>query len=213
MDIFEIYMTHANEEKAEKMAAYMKNHFSFLGIQKPDRVKISKEFLKVKKKEREIDWDFVFDCYKRPQREFHYLAIDYLISNKAKLKETDIHTIETLIKRHSWWDSTDALNNLIGFLCEEYPKLKDVVRMWIDCENMWLKRVSIIFQLKYKTKTDTEFLQTAILHNLNSDEFFINKAIGWALREYSKTNQEWVKAFVNEHSLSPLSVREASKYI
>ncbi|MEH6940420.1 DNA alkylation repair protein [Bacillus sp. JJ722] len=213
MDIFAIYMAHANEEKAEKMAAYMKNHFSFLGIQKPDRVKISKAFLKEKKKEREIDWNFVFDCYERPQREFHYLAIDYLISNKIKLNKKDIHTIETLIKRHSWWDSTDALSNLIGFLCEEHPNLKSVVQNWIDCENIWLRRVSIIFQLKYKTKTDTDFLQTAIIHNLNSDEFFINKAIGWALREYSKTDRNWVRTFINEHPLAPLSVREGSKYL
>ncbi|WP_230203612.1 DNA alkylation repair protein [Bacillus massiliigorillae] len=213
MDIFGIYMTNENEEKAKKMSAYMKDHFLFLGIQKPERTKISKEFLKEKKKECEIDWEFVLACYDRLEREFHYLAIDYLIGNKAKLRDDDIHTIEGLIKRHSWWDSTDTLNNLIAYLCERNPKLKEIIRIWMDCDNIWLRRVSILFQLKYKAKTDTEFLKIAIVHNLNSDEFFINKAIGWALREYSKTNQEWVRAFINEHSLSPLSVREASKYL
>jgi 3-methyladenine DNA glycosylase AlkD len=78
---------------------------------------------------------------------------------------------------------------------------------------MWLRRSSIIFQLHLKKDTDTMLLAEAIEKNLGSKEFFINKAIGWALREYSKTDPEWVRAFISSHELAPLSVKEASKYI
>ena len=95
----------------------------------------------------------------------------------------------------------------------KYLELKRHSDKWIEIDNIWLNRVSIIFQLKYKEKTDTEFLSKAILHNSGTDEFFINKAIGWALREYSKTNKEWVKEFIESNDLSALSVREGSKYL
>ena len=96
----------------------------------------------------------------------------------------------------------------------KYPEVKEsIISRWIKSDNIWLNRISIIFQLKYKEKTDTEFLSRAIIHNSKTDEFFINKAIGWALREYSKTNKEWVKEFIKCNELSKLSVREGSKYI
>ena len=96
----------------------------------------------------------------------------------------------------------------------EYPEVKkDYLTKWIESNNIWLNRVSIIFQLKYKEKTDIQFLSKAILSNSETNDFFINKAIGWALREYSKTNKEWVKNFIHKNTLHPLSVREGSKYL
>ena len=99
-------------------------------------------------------------------------------------------------------------------MAKHYPSIKeDVLKSWIDDESIWLRRTSIIYQLSYKTETDTDFLKLAILHNQGSSEFFINKAIGWALRQYSKTDPEWVRSFIQKYELQPLSLKEASKYI
>ncbi|QEK11443.1 DNA alkylation repair protein [Crassaminicella thermophila] len=214
MDIFESFYNSRNEENSIKMAAYMKNKFHFLGIKKPERAKLSRDFLKQRKKDVSIDWNFVFKCYGMLEREFHYLALDYILLLKKRLVPEDINNIEKLITTNSWWDSTDCLDNIVGYMCLQYPQLKNsVILKWIDCDNIWLKRVAIDFQLKYKDKTDVNILSKAILNNCNTYEFFINKAIGWSLREYSKTNKEWVKNFLKENKLSALSIREASKYL
>ena len=213
MDIFQRYKDAKNEEKAIQMAAYMKNHFLFLGIQKPERTILNKEFIKEKKQDVKIDWAFIEECYKQPYRELHYLAITYLDAMKAKLNENDLLRVKWLITTNSWWDSVDAINPIVGYLFLKFPNVKEEVETLIRAENIWLKRVSIICQLKFKEQTDTTFLAKAITSNTNTKEFFVNKAIGWALREYSKTNKDWVIAFLEQHTLDKLSVREASKYL
>ncbi|MCF6460217.1 DNA alkylation repair protein [Clostridium sp. Cult3] len=214
MDIFAIFYNNKNEEQAKPMAKYMRNKFPFLGLKKPERAALSKEFLKAKRKDTEIDWDFIFKCYDMPEREFQYLAIDYMDKVKKLFTPDDMKNIEKLLITKSWWDSVDAINKTVGYIAMKYPEVKeDVLLEWIESENIWLNRVSIIFQLKYKEKTDTEFLSKAILHNSQTEEFFINKAIGWALRQYSKTNREWVKNFIQQNPLQPLSVKEGSKYL
>ena len=214
MNIFDVFYASKNEQKALEMSAYMKNKFPFIGIQKPVRAALSKDFFKEAKKRNVLDWQFVDQCYKLPEREFHYLAIDYIQSLSNLLVMDDIMRLEKLITTNSWWDSVDSLDEIVGNLCLKYPELKEsVVSKWIESSNLWLKRVAINFQLKYKEKTDVDFLSRAILYNSDSKEFFVNKAIGWALREYSKTNREWVSQFLKNNSLTPLSVREASKYL
>lgn len=214
MDIFQIFYNNLNEEQSEPMSKYMRNLFPFLGLKKPERLALSKEFFKTRKFDEKIDWDFIFKCYEKDEREFQYLAIDYMEIVKDLFRPRDMGKIEELITRKSWWDSVDAINKVVGHIAMKYPEIKeDIILKWLESDNIWLIRVSIIFQLKYKENTDTDFLSKAILHNANTDEFFINKAIGWALREYSKTNREWVKNFINNNSLSKLSVREGSKYI
>jgi 3-methyladenine DNA glycosylase AlkD len=214
MDIIEIFYASGNEEKAVSMTSYMKSKFPFLGIQKPERARLSRDFLKQKRKEGEIDWGFIFGCYGMPEREFHYLALDYIESVKSLLLCEDIAKIESLIMTNSWWDSVDFIDGIVGDMCIKYPELrKSFVDKWIESDNIWLKRVSIDFQLKYKENTDTDILSKAILRNSVTKEFFVDKAIGWALREYSKTNKEWVAKFLKSNELSRLSVREASKYI
>ncbi len=137
-----------------------------------------------------------------------------LIYLKEKLILNDINNIEKLIITNSWWDSIDCLDAIVGNMCLKYPELiESTILKWIYSDNIWLKRVSIDFQLQYKDKTDIDILSKAILSNCHTDEFFINKAIGWSLREYSKTNKEWVKKFLETNKLSALSVREASKYL
>lgn len=214
MDIFQIFYNNTNQEQSEQMAKYMRNIFSFLGLKKPERVALSKEFLKIKTKDPKIDWDFIFKSFDMPEREFQYLAIDYLDEVKKLLTPDDMDKIERLLTTKSWWDSIDSINRTVGYIAMKYPEVKeDTILKWMKSDNIWLNRISIIFQLKYKDKTDTEFLSKAILHNSQTTEFFINKAIGWALREYSKTNKEWVKEFIENNTLSKLSIREGSKYI
>ena len=209
------FYDHKNQEQATQMSAYMKDKFPFLGIKKPQRDELQKKFIKQIKIQRKIDWDFIVMLWDLPEREFQYLGVDYLLALRNSLQESDIDNIKQLILNKSWWDSVDSLaTNIIGNFCANYPKLiPSHILSWAESENIWLARVAVLFQLKYKEKTDREFLEFIIAKNCNSKEFFITKAIGWALREYSKTNKEWVKSFLEGHALQPLSVREASKYL
>jgi 3-methyladenine DNA glycosylase AlkD len=215
-EIFQIYENNRNPESAVKMAAYMKNNFPFLGINSPDRKFLEKVFLKEKIKTKSIYWDFVFECFGKAEREFHYLALDYLSVMKKYTQITDIELIEKLIQTKSWWDSVDGIDQIVGEMVLKFPSLKDShIRKWMKSSNIWLVRISIDFQLLLKNKTDEKILEEAILANIGSKEFFINKAIGWILRDYSKTNKAWVTDFINEHKneLNSLSVREGSKYL
>jgi len=209
------YYEQGNQEQARKMSAYMKDKFLYLGIQKPQRTELQKEFIKQAKKQKKIDWDFVFLLWDLPEREFQYLALDYLLALKDNLLKSDVDRVEFLIITKSWWDSVDGLaTNITGILCDKYPELvQSHILSWTASENIWLVRVAILFQLKYKENTNIELLKLVISKNSHSKEFFITKAIGWALREYSKTNKEWVTSFLESTTLQPLSVREASKYL
>ncbi len=196
------------------MANYMKNKFAFLGIKTPERKNISKEFLKKRKNDKKIDWEFINTCFDLPEREFQYLAFSYMNVVKDLFVIDDMDKIENLLKTKSWWDSIDSISPIIGYICLKNPEIKEkVVDNYIYSDNIWLKRASILFQLKYKEKTDIEFLKKAILNNARTKEFFVDKAIGWSLREYSKTNKEWVKSFIENNYLSKLSVSEGSKYL
>lgn len=214
-EIIKIFYANKNDHDAEKMSAYMKNQFPFLGIKKPQRAKLQKEFRKQWKKAKEIDWNFIFELWDLSEREFQYLALDLIISLSNELQKNDISKIEQLITNKSWWDTVDILAaNAVGIICERYPKLmENTILSWSKDDNIWLSRSAILFQLRYKEKTNTNLLTKVIIENSNSDEFFINKAIGWALREYSKTNKDWVKEFIQQNTLKPLSIREGSKYL
>jgi 3-methyladenine DNA glycosylase AlkD len=194
----------------------MKNHFPYLGIKTPVFRALTKDFLRERKKDAAVDWAFIRKCYGLPEREFHYLGLAYLGAVSKLLTPGDAQEIEKLITTNSWWDTVDTIDAYVGELCLRYPDLKKtLIPRWITSENIWLQRVSINFQLRYKEKTDTAMLRRAILSNTGTGEFFVNKAAGWALREYSKTDPAWVRRFVEENrdALSALSIREAGKYI
>ncbi|MEA2077388.1 MAG: DNA alkylation repair protein [Candidatus Marinimicrobia bacterium] len=213
-EIMSNYRAAYNSEKAAGMKAYMKNKFEFLGLQKPERIALRKTYLKELKAEEKIDWNIVWTLWDQPEREFQYLALAYLDTMKNFLEENDINKMEKLIVNKSWWDSVDGIAPLVGFMNIKYPTLKQgKINAWINEANIWLIRVSIIFQLKYKENTDTTFLSKTILWNCGTKEFFINKSIGWALREYSKTDPDWVRIFINNNTLHSLSVREGGKYV
>jgi len=214
--IFESFRRHSDEHVARQMAAYMKSRFPFLGIQTPLRRALAKDFLKQLCQSEEINWPFVFKCFKQDEREYHYLALDYLVRLQTRLLRQDIGIIEQLIQTKSWWDSVDSLDHVVGSMLLVHPVLKDThIRKWMRAENIWLKRVAIDCQLGFKAQTDSRLLTDAIEANLGSAEFFVNKAIGWSLRDYSKTNRRWVADFVEEHRprMHSLSIREGSKYL
>ncbi|MBD7913207.1 DNA alkylation repair protein [Clostridium sp. Sa3CVN1] len=195
------------------MASYMKNKFPFLGIPKPKRINLTKEFLKESKKSDKIDWVFVWKCYEKPEREYHYLAIDYINELKYLLIKEDIYIIEKLIINKSWWDTVDAISYIVAYMFLRISTVRNTILVWIDSENIWLKRIAINFQVKFKEETDVDLLSRAITHNLFTKELFIDKAIGLALKEYSKIDKEWVKRFMEEHKISATSRREAIKYM
>ena len=214
MDIFDIFRAAANAEKAGPMAAYMRDQFAFLGIQKPERKKLSREFLKAADK-KTVDWNFIFKCWEQPEREFQYLAMDYLLKLEPLLTPADMQNIRRLIVTKSWWDTIDSLDVMVGGIALRYPEINDIILEWSKDENFWLRRTAIDHQLTRKEKTDTELLERILVNNFGQTEFFINKAIGWSLRDYSKTNPGWVRDFIARYhgEMAPLSIREASKYI
>jgi 3-methyladenine DNA glycosylase AlkD len=150
-----------------------------------------------------------------PEREFQYLAVEYLTRQKAKLTDSDIPNLRILIITKSWWDTVDGLDVIVGDIALRHPEVSQILLTWSTDENIWLRRAAIDHQLGRREKTDIRLLEKIIINNLGQKEFFINKAIGWSLREYSKTNPEWVREFIERHreALSSLSIREASKYI
>ena len=134
---------------------------------------------------------------------------------KNYLKYEDLDKLYKLIKSKSWWDSVDNFPRLISKIVDLDKNTNKEMEKWSKDDNLWIRRVSIIYQLHRKDKTNEEFLKRNILNNLNGNEFFINKASGWALRDYSKYNSAFVREFIDENreNLSTLSIKEASKYL
>jgi 3-methyladenine DNA glycosylase AlkD len=196
------------------MSAYMRDQFPFLGIPTPERKNLSREFLKSVDKT-SVNWKFVFKCWKQAEREFQYLAKDYLAAIVAKLTPDDIPNFRKIAAWKSWWDTIDGLDVLIGDIALRYPEVNDILLRWSVDKNFWLRRIAIDHQLLRKNKTNTALLARIIFNNFGQKEFFINKAIGWSLRDYSKTNPGWVRSFIKKHKtkMAPLSIREGSKYI
>ena len=206
----------ANKENAVQMSKYMKNHFPFFGIKAPERREIQKEyFQQTGMLKKPFNEEYVLTLWDQPEREFQIIAVDYLVHFLKNLEKHHIQLMEMLITTKSWWDSVDTLaQKPVGTIVANHPELVgEVIENWAVSEDIWLRRSAIIFQLKYKDKTDEDLLYRYIKLNAGSKEFFIQKGIGWALREYSKTNPKSVRQFIQSTSLAPLSIREGSKYL
>ena len=206
---------HKDGPQAAKMSAYMQNLFPFLGIPKPKLKELEKMFLQELKKKDQIDWDFVDACWGKNYREAQYIALDYLKTKAKKLVDDDLPRLKKLITTKSWWETVDTIDEYVGEIVSRNAELEQEMLAWSTSDNLWVRRTAINFQQKYKDNTNTELLGTIILNNLGSSEFFINKAIGWSLRDYSKVHPAWVKNFIKRHGgkLATLSVKEASKYL
>ncbi|MBK9540791.1 MAG: DNA alkylation repair protein [Bacteroidetes bacterium] len=209
------YKKQANPEIAEGMSAYMKDKFDFFGIKKPLRNDLLKAYLPQLKNIPASDqikaakW-----LWGQSERELHYLAFEILYRNRKLWTEEFIELFEELIVNKSWWDTVDYIaSTLVGYYFEKWPKHKNKkAKQWARDKNLWLNRTAIIFQLKYKENTDLDLLFETILLHVHSKEFFLQKAIGWALRQYAYTDMLQVKKFVATQDLKPLSIREALKH-
>ena len=204
----------ANPDDAGAMKAYMKNKFEFLGVKTPARRKLAKAFFK-QQTDSVIDWNFINEAWNNPYRKLQYAALDYLESRKKLLTPSDLPRLKKLAQTKSWWDTIDSLDRLVGTIIVRFPETKEIILAWSRDEDIWLRRLAIDHQLLRKEETDTELLEKILANNLDQTEFFINKAIGWALRDYSKTNPDWVRAFIERHQteMAALSIREGSKYL
>ena len=195
----------------------MRHHFSFFGIKTTERRLILKTIYKENQLEIADNFrEVAVELYSKPQRELQYCAIEILIKQlKGNYKKEDIQLIEKFIITNSWWDSVDTISKyILGEYLLEFPlETGNVIERFSNSENMWLNRSALLFQLGYKQKTNFELLKSECEKHKNSNAFFIQKAIGWALREYAKTNPEAVRNFVTNTNLKPLSTKEALKNI
>lgn len=205
-----------NSEYAAPMKKYMKNRFDFLGIKRPDRNELQKKFFKQDNLPEiaEIP-QIITELWELPEREFQYFGIDLLVKMRKLLPQESIIVFEKMIVEKSWWDTVDLISGkLISFHFQRFNDLQEkYLAKWMKSGNMWLQRTCILFQLHYKDKTDVMLLGGIIMSLAKSDEFFIQKAIGWALREYSKTDAQAVINFVENNELPKLSSREALKWL
>ena len=206
-----------NRELAIPMENYMKNNFTYFGIKTEKRRTIFKSNYEQNKPEVESNFRTIaWKLYQMKEREFHQTAIDLLVKEfKKKYVLEDIRLIEKLIITNSWWDSVDTIAKYIlgGYLLQFPSETLKVIERFSNSENMWLNRSAILFQLSYKDKTNFESLKSECEKHKHSNEFFIQKAIGWALRDYSRFNPTGVKAYVNSTNLKPLSSREALRLL
>ncbi|PID82552.1 MAG: DNA alkylation repair protein [Clostridiales bacterium] len=205
----------SNAENASHMEKYMRNKFIYYGIKTPNRRKICRDLFKSEKKIGTIDWNFLDKCYLDDHREFQYVVLDYLIAMKKYLTYDDIPKILKYIKQKQWWDTIDGFDRIVGDIGITDSRVDDLMLEWSKDEDFWIRRISIDHQLNRKSNTNTALLEKIIVNNFGSDEFFINKAIGWSLRDYSKVDPDWVRCFLNKYKskMNKLSIREASKYI
>lgn len=206
----------ANNQNAIGMKAYMLNQFEFYGIKTPERDAIVTSFLKTNRiQEEPLLKEVVQYMWDREEREWQYAAIDVFKSHRLLWKSRSIQLIQYCLTHKSWWDTVDGIgSDWIPTYFLIFPEKQiSVTQKWNRSNNMWLQRSCILFQRSYKKNTNIQLLSEYIQQHQLSKEFFIQKAIGWALREYSKTNPEWVKSFVESQNLAPLSKREALKKI
>lgn len=215
LEIIDCLEARADNVRALDMSKYMKNKFKFFGVAASERNEIWKPYFKEAKKTKKIDWDFIEICFKHNKRECQYTAAYYLKYMQRFLVEDDIPKLKELVLTKSWWDTVDILDKVIGSIVYNNKNLNPIILEWSKDDNIWLRRVAIDHQLLRKENTDEQLLEKILINNLNHKEFFVNKAIGWALRDYSKTNPQWVRNFIEVHkeNMASLSIREASKYL
>lgn len=214
--------SHKNAKDAASMSKYLRNKFDHYGIRSKPRKDILSAVLKVNDLPANTQSfkRLIKDIWNLKEREYQHCALDILIKTRKRHNSSFLDLYEHLITHKSWWDTVDNISSHVGYSFQQYPNEREAYLIkWRDSQDFWLRRVCILFQLKYKKQTDVKLLEDIILENqLKSEfggEFFIQKAIGWILREYAKTDSDFVKKFVKKYkdNLSNLSVREALKHM
>ncbi|RLD64183.1 MAG: DNA alkylation repair protein [Bacteroidetes bacterium] len=206
----------ANQEIAIQQKAYLKNQFDFYGIKTPLRREIQKPFFESSVLPKKDDLGKIIKIlWEKPEREYQYFSQELLYKYHNKFDVDDIKIFEYMITHKSWWDTVDLISSkLVGEYFKIFPSERNkYINKWLSSNNMWLQRASVLFQLGYKKELDTDLLSYIINSLLGSSEFFINKSIGWILRQYSRVNPKWVVEFVEKTELDKLSVRESLRLI
>ena len=209
------FRQHANPSKAEEMECYMKKLFPFFGIQAPIRRKLHKSWLTHASEfanTTEHRWELVRELWLQNEREYQHTCIDWIgVWKKQEWVVEDASHLTWILTNKSWWDSVDIIaSHFIGNYCKHFPKEgNQLIQSYRASSNIWLNRTAILFQLKYKKETDLNLLEEICDQFKPNKEFFIQKAIGWSLREAGKTFPIEVKAMVESLKLSGLARREA----
>ncbi|MEV6316317.1 DNA alkylation repair protein [Streptomyces sp. NPDC051776] len=213
----EAYASAADPVRAVSAAAYMKNIAPFLGMPTAERRALSRTVLAGTPRPDEADCTAIaLRCWELPEREYQYFAADYLRRHVKRCSSRFLPVARHLVVTRSWWDTVDTLAaHVVGPLVAADPRLAAAMDAWIADDDLWIARTALLHQLRYKEATDTERLFGYCLRQAGHPDFFIRKAIGWALREYAKTDPDAVRSFVESarERLAPLSVREALKNI
>lgn len=206
-----------DETLAVSMAAYMRNQFAFLGVPKPRRAAAT---VALRREARHWPPEQLranaLALWGEPEREFHYLAVDLLVAGVNQLEVHDLEWVREFVVQKSWWDTVDTLAaHVVGPLVRAHPPSAAAMELWGRDGNIWVRRTALLHQLAYGAATDQERLFALCLENSGRPEFFIRKAIGWALRQYARVEPAEVAAFLeaNRGRLSPLSYREAAKHL
>jgi 3-methyladenine DNA glycosylase AlkD len=211
------YPAAADPERAAGMRAYMKDVAPFLGLTSPVRRSLSRTVLADVSRPDESDCAAVaLRCWRLPEREYHYFAVDYLRRYVTHCSSGFLPVTRYLLTTVPWWDTVDLLAaHVVGGLVAADRGLTADMDAWIEDEDRWLVRAALLHQLRYKERTDTDRLFGYCLRRSDHGDFFVRKAVGWCLREYAKTAPDAVRAFVAEHRtrLTPLSAREALRTI
>lgn len=206
----------ADFTRAQGMKAYMRNQFDYLGISSPMRKEILKPFIT------SYSWvgeetfvELVRRLWLLPQREYKYVALDLCFRFEKKLSPDLIPFFEGLIQKEPWWDTVDGIApNVLGNIVKRNLHLREgLCEKWIHSENFWFQRTAIILQLKFRNQTDFDLLKALILRRADSKEFFVQKASGWALRQYSRINPKGVEQFISENKIPSLAAREGMRLI
>lgn len=210
--------TRADAEKAVGMAAYMKTDMPFYGVQKKGRT----EVFRLIKRDIPIPDNSAYRAaiealWEQPHREEKYLAIGIAKAYTKYVRIENLDLYRRLIVEGAWWDFVDEVAiHCVGIVyLNERRQIEPTIEAWIDDDIMWLRRTSLISPIKHKAETDYKMLFDHCLRRAGEKEFFIRKAIGWTLREYSKTEPQRVRRFLLEHrdQWSGLSFREAAKHL
>jgi 3-methyladenine DNA glycosylase AlkD len=215
-ELRELLLKHRNEKDARQMEKYMRDQFEYIGLRAPAMKTLFKEYIDNHgmPKSEELQ-EVILELWGYPERELQMAALSILTRLTKQFTKENIELLEEIIQKKSWWDTIDHIaKHLVGPYFQQYPEMKrPTLEKWLQSKHLWLVRSCILFQLGYKGETDKELLIEMIERSKHMKDFFIEKAIGWALREYAKINPNFVREYVESHELPKLSVREAMKHL
>ncbi|AVW10606.1 DNA alkylation repair protein [Lactiplantibacillus paraplantarum] len=201
-------------ENQAPMAKYMRDQFQFLGVKSPERRELLRPIRQASYQltTHQLQHWLAF-YYQQPYREYQYVAIDLALANLRRLTPAQYQWCQQQLTVTPWWDSVDAWRKVLATYILKHGCLEQEGPVYLRATDKWVRRVGITLQLGWQQQTNVQYLRTAILSNQCDEDFFIQKAIGWALRDYSKTNPAWGREFLATTTLSRLAQREGQKYL